>query len=274
MRIPRAACINDLSGFGRCSLTTAISVLSASGVQACPVPTAILSKHTGFESYYFKDLTESLEPYMKDWNDLNFDGIYSGFLGSAKQIHAVEKFIEKHKAADPSTCIIVDPVMGDAGKLYATYTEEMRCEMKRLAMRADILTPNITEACFLTGEQYFGEEMEYNAAAELIKKISSITNGKIVLTGIVQKDKIINMTYDNDDIRLSEVKRESRILSGTGDIFASAVCAFVLKGFTLYEAVDIAGKFISAAIERTVFSNAPLSEGVIFEPILYRLGEI
>lgn len=274
MRIPRAACINDLSGFGRCSLTTAISVLSASGVQACPIPTAVLSKHTGFQNYYFKDLTESLEPYMKNWNDLAFDGIYSGFLGSAKQIHAVEKFIEKHKSSNNPPCVIVDPVMGDGGKLYATYTEEMRTEMKRLAMHADILTPNITEACFLTETQYKGEEIFYDEAVELVKKISNTINGKIVLTGIVKKDKIINMTYSDGDIKLSEVKRESQVFSGTGDLFSSVVCAFVLKGSTLHEAVDIAGKFISAAIEKTVLSDTPLSEGVIFEPVLYKLGEM
>lgn len=274
MRIPRAACINDLSGFGRCSLTTAIAVLSASGVQACPIPTAVLSKHTGFKNYYFKDLTESLDTYMMDWNELDFDGIYSGFLGSAKQIHAVEKFIEKHKTSDAKPCVIVDPVMGDSGKLYATYTKEMRKEMKRLAMHADILTPNITEACFLTGSEYKGEDISLEDATDLVKKIGSMINGNIVLTGIVKKDKIINMTYSSGNIQLSEVKRESHIFSGTGDIFSSVVCAFVLKGFSLHDAVDIAGKFISAAIEKTIISDTPLSEGVVFEPVLFKLNSL
>ena len=274
MRIPRAACINDLSGFGRCSLTTAISILSASGVQACPVPTAILSKHTGFESYYFKDLTESLDPYMKDWNCLEFDGIYSGFLGSAIQIEAVEKFIESHKTKKKPPCVIIDPVMGDEGRLYATYTLQMQIEMKRLAAHADILTPNITEACFLTDTLYRGEEIYPQAATELIKKLGEKTQAKIVLTGIVKNDKILNMTYSEGDIQLSEVVRENRVFAGTGDIFSSIVCAFILKGKPLHKAVDIAGKFISTALERTTISNTPLAEGVIFEPLLYKLGHM
>ena len=274
MRIPRAACINDLSGFGRCSLTTAIAILSAAGVQACPVPTAILSKHTGFENFFFKDLTESLEPYMKDWQSLEFDGIYSGFLGSAKQIDAVEKFIKNHKNSKNPPCVIVDPVMGDAGKLYATYTPEMQIKMKNLAMYADILTPNITEACFLSDTSYTGEDIYPHKATELIKKLGNQVEAKIVLTGIVKQDKIINMTYTGGDIELSEINREKNVYSGTGDIFSSIVCAFILKGKQLNKAVDIAGKFISDAIQRTTISNTTLNEGVVFEPILYKLGNI
>lgn len=274
MRIPRAACINDLSGFGRCSLTTAVAILSAAGVQACPVPTAILSKHTGFDSYYFKDLTDSLDPYMKDWESLEFDGIYSGFLGSAKQIEAVESFIESHRNKSASPCVIIDPVMGDAGRLYATYTPQMQKEMKRLTKYADILTPNITEACFLTDTEYCGEEIYPHKAAELVKKLREQTQAKIVLTGIVKQDKILNMTYSGGDIQLSEVLREKHIYSGTGDIFSSVVTAFILKGKPLHKAVDIAGKFISEAIERTSVTNAPLTEGVVFEPILYKLGKM
>ncbi|MGN0612865.1 MAG: hypothetical protein ACI4JB_03115, partial [Porcipelethomonas sp.] len=132
MRIPRAACINDLTGFGRCSLTTAIAVLSAAGVQPCPVPAAVLSKHTGFDSFYFKDLTESISPYLEDWKSIEFDGIYSGFLGSAGQIEAVSEFIRTCKASGNNPVVIIDPVMGDRGKLYATITEQMQKEMKAL----------------------------------------------------------------------------------------------------------------------------------------------
>ena len=271
MRIPRAACINDLSGFGRCSLTTAVSILSASGVQACPVPTAILSKHTGFDSYYFNDLTDCLEPYMKDWESLEFDGIYSGFLGSAKQIEAVEDFIKFHLNKKRKPCVVIDPVMGDEGRLYATYTPHMQKEMKRLVKYADILTPNITEACFLTDTEYCGENVYLQKATDLVKKLSEKTQAKIVLTGIVKQDQILNMTYSEGDIQLSEVVREKKIYSGTGDIFSSVVCAFILKGKPLHKAVDIAGRFISEAIEKTSVSNTPLEEGVVFEPLLHKL---
>ncbi|MGN1480903.1 MAG: phosphomethylpyrimidine kinase, partial [Porcipelethomonas sp.] len=122
MRIPRAACINDLSGFGRCSLTTAISIISSAGVQACPVPTAVLSKHTGFKSFYFSDLTDSMEPYINDLSDIEFDGIYSGFLGSERQIKITADFISERKKFENPPCIIIDPVMGHNGKPYPTST--------------------------------------------------------------------------------------------------------------------------------------------------------
>lgn len=273
MRISRVACINDMSGFGRCSLTTAIPILSAASLQPCPVPTAVLSKHTGFENFYFKDLTESLEPYMKNWDDLSFDGIYSGFLGSAVQIHAVEEFIKKHKTKDKSK-IIIDPVMGDNGKLYPTYTEQMRINMKNLVRQADIITPNITEACFLTGTDYKGEEIDDSFAEELIKKLGDMTNGKIALTGIVRNEKIINFTYENGEIRQSEIKRETRVFSGAGDIFSAVVCALNFRDFSFYESVYIAGLFVSASIEKTISLDAPLSEGIVFEPVLRRICEL
>lgn len=274
MRIPRAACINDLSGFGRCSLTTAISVISAAGVQVCPVPTAILSKHTGFDSFYFSDLTDSMSPYTTDWRELEFDGIYSGFLGSVKQIKIVENFINEHKSDKVTPYIIVDPVMGDKGRLYPTYTLEMQSEMRSLVSRADLITPNITEACFLTGTEYTGEEISMNFAKELLKKLAFSGCGQIVLTGIVKDSNIVNMTLSEGNISIDERYRESRVFSGTGDIFASVVCAFILKGASVAEAVEKAGKFISLSIENTLKLETPLSEGVVFEPVLHMLRDI
>jgi pyridoxine kinase len=272
MRIPRVACINDLSGFGRCSLTTAISIMSAAGVQVCPVPTAVLSKHTGFDSFYFSDLTESMVPYMDNWDDIDFDGIYSGFLGSEKQIKIVEDFILKNQSREHPVCIIVDPVMGDAGKLYPTYTPEMRDRMKALISHADLITPNITEACFLTGTEYKGEDISIDEAKELAVKLSDSGCKRVALTGIVSKNSMINLTYSDGEFDIDELHRETRIFSGTGDIFASVVAAFIMKGTTVFEAVSFAGKFISMAIEKTVELNTPLSEGVVFEPLLYVLG--
>lgn len=274
MRIPRAACINDLSGFGRCSLTTAISVISAAGVQVCPIPTAVLSKHTGFDSFYFSDLTDSMTPYTADWRELEFDGIYSGFLGSVKQIKIVENFINEHKSDKTSPYIIVDPVMGDKGRLYPTYTADMQNEMKGLASCADLITPNITEACFLTDTEYIGEEISMSAAKELIKKLACLGCGQIVLTGIVNGDNMVNMAFSDGIISVDERYREGRVFSGTGDIFASVVCAFILKGFSAAEAVEKAGKFISLSIENTLKLGTPLTEGVVFEPVLHMLGEI
>lgn len=273
MRIPRVACINDLSGFGRCSLTTALSVISAAGVQVCPVPTAILSKHTGFPSFYFSDLTDSMTPYLENWNDLSFDGIYSGFLGSPAQIKIVENFILKQKENNPKTSIIIDPVMGDNGKLYPTYTNEMYRRMQKLISHADIVTPNITEACFLTDTKYSGESISAKEAEMLTEHLCEMGSKQVVLTGIVHNDRIINMTYDGIKFSFDDIHRKYEIFSGTGDIFSSVICALILKGKTLPEAVIAAGKFISKAIENTLKAQSPLSEGVIFEPLLHTLSE-
>lgn len=274
MRIPRTACINDLSGFGRCSLTTAISIISAAGIQACPVPTAVLSRHTGFESFYFRDLTDSLPPYLDNWEDLDFDGIYSGFLGSSEQIEIVEKFILSRKKINRKTSIIIDPVMGDRGRLYATYTKEMYRLMKKLITHADLITPNITEACFLTETEYKGEDISDGSARELCRKLADMGSGQVVLTGIVRSGDMINIAFDENGFYFDTIHRESQIFSGTGDIFASVVCAMILKGKTLPQAVSAAGKFISRAIEYTINLDSPLREGVVFEPVLYMLNEI
>lgn len=274
MRIPRAACINDLSGFGRCSLTTAISIISAAGVQACPLPTAVLSKHTGFKKFYFSDLTDGMEPYIDNWGDLEFDGIYSGFLGSERQIKITGDFISDRKKLENPPCIIIDPVMGDGGKLYPTYTPEMQKKIKDLIALADLITPNITEACFLTETEYTGEDISYNKAKEIALKLENMGCGHIALTGIVKGNSILNMTYEYGIAEFDELHRETRTFSGTGDIFASVVCALILKGATVAEAVSVAGKFISESIEYTIKLNTPLSEGVVFEPLLYMLGNI
>ena len=138
-RVPRAACINDISGFGRCSLTTALPVLSVMGVQACPAPTAVLSKHTGFPSFSFTDLTDTMPQYFETWRDLDFDWIYSGFLGAIGQIETVRAFFTAQKAKNPACRILLDPAMGDGGKRYSTYTQEMCDAMRGLAAEADVM---------------------------------------------------------------------------------------------------------------------------------------
>ena len=146
----KIAVINDISGFGRCSIAVSLPIISMLKVQCCPLPTSIFSNHTGFPSFFFEDFTKNMEPYMEEWKklDLKFNGISTGFLGSAEQIRIVQEFISEFKSKD--TLVIVDPVMGDYGKTYSTYTEEMCQRMKQLACKADILTPNLTEACILT----------------------------------------------------------------------------------------------------------------------------
>ena len=186
----KIAAINDYSGFGRCSIAVELPIISALKVQCCPLPTSILSNHTGFESFYFEDFTESMPAYIKEWEKLNlkFDGICTGFLGSHKQIEIVRYFFDIFKT--PDNIVVVDPVMGDYGNLYATYTKETCEEMKKLVSYANILTPNLTEACILTGREY---NAEYgNEELETIaKQLSDMGPSKIVITGIVAADIVV-----------------------------------------------------------------------------------
>ena len=174
----KIAVINDFSGFGRCSIAVALPILSVMKVQCCPLPTSIFSNHTGFPSYFFEDYTSRMVPYMQEWKklDLHFNGICSGFLGSKEQIEIVKKFFKEFKTEE--TQIIVDPVMGDYGKPYPTYTEEMCGEMKKLVEFADILTPNVTEACVLTDTPY-KEKWKIEEIQEMAEKIHKMGPKKL-----------------------------------------------------------------------------------------------
>ena len=269
INVPKVACINDISGLGRCSLTMAIPVLSVIGVQCCPVPTAVLSCHTGFEKFYFKDMTEGMIPYLNDWKDkrIQFDAVYTGFLGSLSQIKTTEDFIKLQN----SSLVVVDTVMGDNGSIYPTYTKQMCDEMQRLVSIADIITPNVTEACFLTDTEYTGEDIGITKAKEIIKKLEYKGCKSCVITGIECQDKLVNLVLENSQINEISVDK-SKSHSGTGDLFASIVTGFLVKGKSLSNAADIASRFIYDVLEFTHSNNPPVMDGVLFEPLLYRLG--
>ncbi len=272
---PRVACINDLSGYGRCSLTTAIAVLSAMGVQACPMPTAILSRHTGFPDFTFVDFTPHLQAYAENWADLSFDGIYTGFLGSEAQIGIVERFLKRHKQQQNAPpCVLIDTVMGDEGKIYPTYTPALCALMRRLVSLADVITPNVTEACILTGTPYRGEALRTEEAKELAKRLAALGCGAVVITGIVRGDLLCNLVLDRDGLYFDTEHRTERFFSGTGDLFASVVSAALVQGIALPEAVSGAGKFIAEVTAHTLAEQAPVMEGVRFEPCLPRLAAI
>ena len=169
----KIAVINDLSGYGRCSLTVAIPVLSAMGHQCCPIPTAILSNHTEFPVYFFDDYTEKMTTYTDKWKELglSFDAIATGFLGSEAQIGIVMEIVQKLKAE--KTFVVVDPVMGDGGEIYATYTPELCEAMGTLVDGADVLMPNLTEACFLTGTEY-REHYDEQYIETLLDKLAAL----------------------------------------------------------------------------------------------------
>ena len=195
-RQKRIALVNDITGFGRCSIAVELPLISAMKIQACPLPTAILSVHTGFPEHYIDDYTERMTPYIDNWqaNGLEFDGICTGFLGSVEQINIVEDFIQRFKGDD--TKVMVDPVMGDYGKLYSSYTPEICQEMKRLLKHADLLTPNLTETCRLLDMEYpldgIADEVQLEKMAKaLVAKGPS----QVVITCMAMDDCVFNFVY-------------------------------------------------------------------------------
>ncbi len=272
-RQKRIALINDITGFGRCSMTVELPLISAMKIQACPFPTAILSVHTGFESHYIDDYTERMRPYMENWqeNGLEFDGICTGFLGSVEQIGIVEDFIARFKGGN--TKVMVDPVMGDYGKLYASYTPEMCKEMRKLLVHADLVTPNLTEACELLGIPYpEGGIVADEELRQMAEELSSRGPRQVVITGLHEEDFVENFIYERD--RGTEVLRVKRVgddRSGSGDAFAAIVAASLVNGETLSQAVQKAAIFISKVLRYAVELDLPWNYGLPFEEYLTQL---
>lgn len=273
MSTPRAAAIHDLSGFGRCSLTVAIPILSAMGVQCCPLPTAFLSTHTGgFTGFTFLDMTDEMPRVSAHWKSLGlqFDAVYTGFLGSARQIGVVEDFLRDFRA--PGTRVVVDPVMGDHGRLYQTYTPEMCRGMLRLAERADVITPNLTEAALLLGRpcgalQDAGED----AARAAVEQLSLDGRRSVVLTGYSRwpgETGALCFDAGSGELRAVQTQRVDREFHGTGDVFASVLTGALVQGAPLLDAADRAARFVCACARRTAAEDLPMREGVDFEPLL------
>lgn len=271
--IPKIACINDLSGFGRCSLVVASSILSVMGLQPCLMPTAVLSNHTGYDSYTFLDFTQHMKPFYEQWEKLNlkFATIYTGFLGSEQQIDTVAAFIGLH----PEAKILVDPVMGDDGKPYATYTPQMCEKMRRLTAGADMATPNVTEACILTDEQYQGDDISFESAISLCRRICAQGTRKVVLTGVqVEEDIVANVFYNREtgENFMVRQKKVTKKYPGTGDMFASVLCGELTRGADDLAAVSSAAKFVRKVAAYTAEAETRINDSVIYEPFLKELG--
>ena len=260
----KVAAINDLSGFGRCSLMVALPVLSAHGVQCCPVPTAILSNHTGFGTYFFDDYSDKMMPYIDAWENLGlrFDCIYTGFLGSEKQIDIVEKFIKK---SDKST-ILVDPVMGDGGKIYSTYTPEMCEKMKRLVSLADVVTPNTTEAAILADTPY-KENYTDDEVWAIAEKIHNLGAKNVVVTGVHRNGRIANFASGEERF-IAESEEIYVHYMGTGDLFASMLCGYIVNGKTLEKAVEKSAAFVYKTTKYSLEIGEKRENGVAFEKFL------
>lgn len=265
----KIAVINDMSGFGRCSLAVAIPIISVMKIQCCPVPTSIFSNHTGFESFFFEDYTDRMQPYINEWKKLGltFSGISTGFLGSKEQIQIVLRFLEDF--GTESNVIVVDPVMGDYGKPYPTYTPQMCSEMKKLAAHADILTPNLTEACILTDHEYHEEKWRQAEIIELAEKLGEMGPEKIVITGIPQGEFIANLCYEKDrEPKFLRTHKVGTSRSGTGDVFASIIVADAVNGVDFQTSVRKASRFVKKCIMKSIEMALPLTDGVCFEELL------
>ena len=275
MTTPRVAAIHDMSGFGRCSLTVAIPVLSAMGVQCCPLPTAFLSTHTGgFTGFTFLDMTEEMPKVAAHWQELalRFHAIYSGFLASERQIGIVSDFIRTFRRSD--TLVVIDPVMGDDGKAYQTYTSALCSGMTHLAELADVITPNLTEAAFLLGRPYDQLPQEEAGLQELVRELGLHGRRSVVLTGVsLSPGKTGAMCFDAKTSRTETVQVDmiAHPLLGTGDIFASVLTGALVRGDTLFSAAAQAADFVRACAVHTVAQDLPLREGVDFEPLLWTL---
>lgn len=267
----RIALINDITGFGRCSVTVQLPLISALKIQACPLPTAILAAHTGFPVHYMDDYTRHMKAHMDNWQALNleFDGILTGFLGSKDQIELVLEFARRFKKEN--TLFVVDPVMGDGGKLYSSYNEELCLKMRQLLNVADVLTPNLTEVCQLLDIEY-PDKMP--TEAELLKMAQAIaTKGvkQIVITGLVNEtdDKVYNYIYEQGkNPCMQENNRIPEEYSGTGDAFVAILTACLVREEALPKAVQKAADFVGKAMAYTNSLNVPWNYGLCFEEYL------
>ncbi|MEY8608255.1 pyridoxamine kinase [Parabacteroides segnis] len=265
----RVAAIHDLSGFGKCSLTVALPILSAAGIETSALPTAILSTHTGgISGYTYRDLTEDMRPVMKHWKslDIKFDAIYTGFLGSFEQLDIVKDFFDAFRQED--NLILVDPVMGDNGELYTVFTREFAAGMRMLCQKADIIVPNLTEAALLLDEPFHPGPYTHAYIESLLRKLGALGPQKVVLTGVYFKeDELGAATYDRttDTIDYVFTQKIPGYYHGTGDVFASALLSALLNDFSLIDAAAIAVHFTTDSIRRTYKAKTDYRFGVNFE---------
>ncbi len=280
--IKKVAAINDLSGAGRCSLTVTIPILSALGVQACPLPTAVLSNQTGYPHYFIENFTDGMVKVIEQWkkHGFCFDGIYTGFLSDEKQADIIKDFVKEFKRE--KTIFLVDPVMGDNGKTYPGFNKELIKKLCSLAFDADIITPNLTECCVLLDLDYKsimkgiekGElDMVYNAAKGLLEGQAKTA----VITGIPcceNGEKIIqNAVADKNGVRFVKGAMIGGSYSGTGDIFSSILCGMIMRGKSIDLAVELATKFVETAVRDTIIEKTDRNHGINFEKFMYMLTD-
>lgn len=274
-RQKRIAIVNDVTGFGRCSAAVELPLVSALKVQGCILPTALLSVHSGFPDFWQMDLTAAMRPYLDSWkaNGLRFDGFLTGWIGSSAQVDFVMEAIRD--LAEPGATVVVDPVMGDYGRLYASYTPEMCAKMRELLAVADVVTPNLTEACQLLGREYPAGGLVSDAElGEMAAALSARGPRRIVVTGLAAESAGTIRNYVWERGQKPETVSVERIggdRSGNGDAFASILAASLVKGEALVPSVRKAVEFIRKVLVRTVDMGLPWNHGLAFEECLVEL---
>ena len=296
----KIAVVNDLAGFGRCSLVASISVISAMGVQPCPLPTVILSAQTGFANYFYDDYTDNLGKIADEWKKMNaaFDGIMTGFMSCSDQIRIIHRFLDSFHT--DHNFLLVDPVLGDNGKRFTIFDEEFQKEMKKLVCRANIVTPNMTELCLLTGADYrefrlaseAGDNEQVRALGEkaasvlLEKGVSEVVVTGLPLIDAVTREKrvgnlLVRYKEKNDGVNLENVLETElyeapfigQSYSGTGDLFASVLAAGKAEGLETSQSIHCAQEFIQCSIRDAFAQNIPGKEGVEYERHLHMLRQ-
>lgn len=275
----KVAVIQDLSSFGKCSLTAAIPVLSVMGVQPNPLPTAVLSAQTDYPSFFYEDLTTKMPHFTTEWQKLNasFDGIYTGFVTGREQIDNIFAFLQAFYT--PETLLLVDPVMGDSGEAYKLFTEDMLGRMRALVKQADVITPNVTESCLLTGLSY-DKLYSYREPADFMKALTTIgqqlhqeTGANVIITGVNPPTTMTigNVFVDASQASFNATAFNGKNYSGTGDLFASVLMGSLLRGDSVAAGIALAEDFLLQAIADTTRAGTPEIEGVNFERYLRML---
>ncbi|MBQ8321031.1 MAG: pyridoxamine kinase [Clostridia bacterium] len=271
MSYPKILTIQDISCVGQCSLTVALPIISACGVETCVLPSAVLSTHTaGFSGYTFRDLTDDMPPVNEHWKKegIKFDAVYTGYLGSTRQVQYVIDIIKSSKKQ--GGVVIIDPAMADNGKLYPGFDDDFVAAMRTLCADADYVVPNMTEACLLTGIEY---KTEYDEAyvKKIIEALVSLGARNVIFTGIsYKKGKNGVVVYENGNYAYYEHEMLSNSCHGTGDIYASAFVGALIRGKSSYDAARIAADYTVECIKATAEEENHWY-GAKFEPVLPKL---
>lgn len=269
--LKRIAAVHDLSGLGKCSLTVALPVISATGVECACIPTALLSTHTGeFTGWTLRDLTEEMVPIARHWKSTGarFDGVYTGYLANPAQAHTLEEVVDL--ISGPETMLVVDPVMADNGSYYSNMGDDMCTAFRHLIRRADVITPNITEAALLTGTDYTPDGHDEEYLSRMFHMLSDLGPRMIAITGIRAGGMIGNVAYDAETGESFRALRPMHdgLFYGTGDLFASSLAALLVRGASLRSALEIATALTDDSIALSLQLDTPRRFGVNFESAL------